>query len=685
MGAGILVMLWSLFAVADDRPISEIVVTSQRHATSRLMHAGNIDRLDTATITQVRHQHINELLTRVAGTWVVRGSGQEHQTAIRSPVLSGGGSCGGYLLLEDGIPIRPAGFCNINQLMEVNAEQAGSVEVIRGPGNAMYGSNSLHGIINVLMPLPGKSVNSQISVEAGANNYFRARASLPAGKESDWLAAIIYADDGGFREDSDYHQGNFHSKRSGSLWDGRFSAGFSATNLSQDTAGFIFGQDAYRDEVLSRSNPNPPAFREARSERLYGIWTGSFDNFDLDLRPYLRHTDTQFRHHALPGRPYEDNGHISAGMITAATFTKPNLRTETGIDIEWADVFFRQTQTGPAEGSRVQRETRPVGKHYDYDVSSISIAAFVQSELQVSERLSLSSGLRLEYLHYDYGNNMLTGNTRDDGSECGFGGCLYTRPANRSDSFANVAPNFSASLRLSPGAQIYASLGRGFRVPQTTELYRLQNGQQVSDLESERIDSLEFGFRHINHSWAGDVSVYAMKKRDSVFRDASGFNVSGARSKHRGIESSLDWRITEALTFSLDVSYARHTYDFSFKPQRGESFTRGKDMDTAPRWLGSAEILFDPNRRVGFGLQWTSLDDYFLDSENQYSYPGHRLLNMRAHFNVSPRLRLGLRLNNLADRRYADRADFAGGRYRYLPGRGRELFAEIRYSPSQSK
>ena len=40
-----------------------------------------------------------------------------------------------------------------------------------------------------------------------------------------------------------------------------------------------------------------------------------------------------------------------------------------------------------------------------------------------------------------------------------------------------------------------------------------------------------------------------------------------------------------------------------------------------------------------------------------------------------------LRLNNVTDRDIADRADYAFGDYRYFPGRGRELFAEVRYSP----
>ena len=45
---------------------------------------------------------------------IQRGSGQESLTALRSPVLTGAGACGAVLVLEDGIPIRPVGTCNVN-------------------------------------------------------------------------------------------------------------------------------------------------------------------------------------------------------------------------------------------------------------------------------------------------------------------------------------------------------------------------------------------------------------------------------------------------------------------------------------------------------------------------------------------------------------------------------------------
>ena len=173
-----------------------------------------------------------------------------------------------------------------------------------------------------------------------------------------------------------------------------------------------------------------------------------------------------------------------------------------------------------------------------------------------------------------------------------------------------------------------------------------------------------------------------MKKRDSVFRDAEGFNVSGARSKHRGIETAIDWQMTPAWLLAIDASYARHTYDFNFNPGRGDSFIAGRDIVSAPRWLGSVELLFEPTNKWKASVQWAVIGDYYLDTQNRFSYPGHSLANIRLARKISPQLGLVLRLNNLADKYFADRANYASGSYRYLPGRGRELFAEIRYSPT---
>ena len=461
---------------------------------------------------------------------------------------------------------------------------------------------------------------------------------------------------------------------------------FSATELAQETAGFIFGENAYSDAALNRGNVNPEAFRDASSQRLYGIWKAPLrilrTDADVDVRPYFRHSDMRFLQHFLPGQPLEENGHVSAGAITALSFGSKSRQFVAGADIEYSDVFLKETQQGPTEGSDFLRETRPAGKHYDFDVRSLGFAPFVQADITRGERLRLGAGLRLEYLHYDYENRMLVGNTRDDGTACGFGGCLYSRPASRSDSFTNIAPKFSFSYPLQSGAVLYGALARGFRAPQATELYRLQSGQAVADLESETIDSLEVGLRWRSERWSGDATVFTMQKRESLFRDAAGFNVSGGRSRHRGIELALDWQLAESLRLEIDGSFARHSYDFDTVAARGETFISGNDVDSAPRWLGSAELLFDAGDSTALALQWTSIGDYYLDAENRFRYPGHDLVNLRTRIDLTRSLSVVARLNNVMNEAYADRADYAFGEYRYFPGRSRELFIELRYMPN---
>ena len=664
-------------ASALAQSLEEIVVTSERRESPLLDNIGNLALLDENEIDSEAHAHIHELLLKAPGTWISRGSGQENLTAIRSPVLTGAGSCGAFLTLEDGVPTRPSGFCNVNQLFEIQSESAQSVELIRGPGNALYGSNALHGTINVRMPSPVDGAAPQASIELGANDFRRLRAAGVL--DGRGLLDVVITDDGGFRDDTGYEQWKLHGKWSAAVFGGDLLAAVSLTDLDQETAGFILGEDAYKDDAVNRSNPNPEAFRRAESQRIYGIWTGSFGAAALDVRPFARRSDMVFLQHFLPGQPLEENGHESFGVNSALSIESERARTVVGLDVEWADVFLKETQDGPTQGSPFLQETRPAGKHYDYEVTSTSIAPYVQSFITLSDRWRLSLGLRAELTRYDYDNRMLDGNTRDDGTACGFGGCLYTRPADRKDRFDNVAPKLGLSYQPSDDVTAFATLSRGFRAPQMTELYRLQSGQLVSDLDSETIDAFEMGLRTVGDNWRGEVAVFLMAKKNSVLRDAEGFNISDGESEHRGIEFSLDGRLNDAWSFSLVGTYARHVYDFDLVAARGETLTSGNDVDTAPRWFGTATLKYAPVDRFSAAIQLHSIGRYFLDAENRFSYPGHELINLNADYALNARTSLSLRVRNIADAVIADRADYAFGNYRFFPGRGREVFVELSY------
>ncbi|MEM6513275.1 MAG: TonB-dependent receptor [Pseudomonadota bacterium] len=657
--------------------LDEIVVTAERKPSPRLLQIGNTARADASEIATTGHTHIHELMLKLPGTWISRGSGQEHLTAIRSPVLTGAGSCGAFLVLEDGIPTRPGGFCNVNQLFELPTEFSDAIEVVRGPGNALYGSNALHGTINVLMPAINDDAR-RVEVELGANDY--RRLTLGAASSERWRVDVSLTDDGGFRDDTGFQQAKVNARWQGEFAGGSLIAALSLSDLDQETAGFIQGFEAYLDPDLNRSNPNPEAFREASSQRLYAIWQRDIGERRIDVRPFVRHSDMRFLQHFLPGQPLEENGHVSAGVNTLIASENAGWRWQAGLDVEWSDVFLLETQDGPTAGSAFLQETRPQGLHYDYDVRSWLLAPYLQTTLELGDRWAIEAGVRAEFADYRYDNQALDGNSRDDGTACGFGGCLYTRPADRSDDFFNVAPKLGLRYAASDEWTVFGSLRRGFRAPQMTELYRLQSGQLVSDLESEQLDALELGARYVTADVFIEVSAYTMRKRDSVLRDSEGFNISAGKSRHEGVDIEARLPLAGDWQLALNGSYGRHSYDFDLVAARGETFVSGRDVDTAPRTLGRVSLLYRPTGRVSVDIDWNTLGDYYLDAQNEHRYPGHDLTNVTARIELAARWQLTARIRNLTDETIADRADFAFGNYRYFPGRGREVFVSLRFA-----
>ncbi len=681
--AGIMLALTTLSmpGVADDEPSTdEMVVTAAKTSISMLELTGNTARIPADRIDITNHQHIHDLGNQVAGMWLTRGSGQETLPAIRSPVLTGPGACGAFLILEDGIPTRPSGFCNVNGLFEVPTEISRTIEVLRGPSNALYGSNGLHGTMNVLLPAPGDAPGWSGSVTIGPDEYARGKLGWDgdAGRNSLTFGAL--ADHyGGFRADSGYRQQKAFVRLDQPLRAGTLGWTLSVQNLDQQTAGFIQGEDAYKNPTLRISNENPDAFRKANSQRLSARWEPAADRpwAGLDARFYVRRSDMRFLMHFLPGQPLEENGQVSGGVMLTDLRSWGAATIRTGIDIEYMDGFLRQFQAQPTTEPAFLVDRLPQGGHYNFDVSSIMAAPYVQIEIPLGTSWQLLTGLRLEYLRYDYDNRLPDGNVRDDGTPCPVG-CRYNRPADRSDAFANVAPNVGLTYRINTRTTAFATLARGFRAPQATELYRLQENQDVADLNTTTLDSLELGVHRQTSIYAVELATFVMRKRNYIFQDADRNNISDGKSRHIGIElQATAHDATTGLFAGVAGTWAKHTYGFS-TAARGETIASGNDVDTAPRTLGSLRVGWERGR-ARVELEAIHQGSYWLDAANERKYDGHNLLNLRSRWHITDGWLISGRVNNLTDERYADRADFAFDAFRYFPGRSREFFIEIAY------
>jgi iron complex outermembrane receptor protein len=659
----------SLSSQAQQQPIEHITVTASRSENNLSQLTSNLSWLDQEQLNLLDPQHINQTLVRVPGGWISRGNGQEHLTAIRSPILTGAGGCGAFFMAQDGIALRAPGFCNTNQLFDANTEQAAQIEVIRGPASTLYGSNAVHGVINVITPNAFDGNLSNLLLSHGPHDYSRAAFSLSNKNEQHGI--LFYGNvtkDGGYKDDSGFDQQKLnivHQYQEGLL---SVKNVFAVTNLNQETAGFIRGFESYADPALKQQNPNPEAFRDSQTARAYSqVVYRPNEHTVFSVTPYVRWADMQFLQHFLPWQPLEENAHKSMGVQSQFQKDYGKLRWLTGFDADLTKGQLTETQEQEFSPSL------PAGAHYDYEVTGKVYSPFSHLQWFASDALTLDTGLRFEHTDYDY-TNMLTA-----GSACAQGveNCRFSRPEDQVVKYNEWSYQIGGNYVLAENHQLYGQFSKGYRAPQATELFRLQAGQLIADLEAENINSVEVGIRAQIFKLFYDVTLFTMQKDNFIFQDTNRQNISNGQTQHQGIELALRYQ-WNAFYISANGTLAKHKYDNSLTISQVN--IQGNEIDTAPEHMGSAQLGWQADAGHFVELEWVHQGNYFLNPENSAEYKGHNLVNLRAGLKVDERVLLSARVTNLTDEDYAERADFGFGSYRYFVGEPRSVYLNIKYS-----
>ncbi|HBY86003.1 MAG TPA: ligand-gated channel, partial [Colwellia sp.] len=310
-------------ALADDNqpiehsnssPNEVIVITGSRQASDLLSFAGNVDRISTEDINIVSAVHPSDILNRATGVHIQTNNGMESLPSVRSPVLTGPGAAGAFLFLEDGIATRSAGFANNNGLSELNLAQASEIEVIRGPASAVYGSNAVHGVINVLTKAP--SDEGDVSLLFGPNERIQLQGTL--GREMDQHGVsgnFQVIDEEGYRDDSGFTSVKVNGRHDYEEGADKISTLISGFVLDQDTAGFISSRDnggdcyssdyadenLYQDRNAMEKNCDDDAYRKWSSLRIATNWQRLLSTTThFSITPYFRVNQMEFRQHYLP-------------------------------------------------------------------------------------------------------------------------------------------------------------------------------------------------------------------------------------------------------------------------------------------------------------------------------------------------------------------------------------------------
>ncbi len=637
-----------------------IIVTAERRAQDINEAPPSIARITGDALQLISADHIAEALARAPGVNLHRGSGAEHLTAIRSPVLTGGAGAGSFLFLENGVPMRSPGFANINGLLDAHHEIAGAVEVVRGPSGALYGANAIHGVVNVLTPEPSQEPSLFAEIFGDTEDRYKWKGTASAMRGAHGLFVGVSAvSEAGYREDAGLDQQKLTMRHE---WSGENVSAdtiFSFGNLEQETAGFIFGEAALNDRDERRKNDFPQAYRDAKSARLQSSLTvDAARATQFKLTPYALWNDMEFPQHFLPSNALENNSHWSIGVQSAVYHDTDGFSIIAGIDAAYTEGSLREFQSMPTIFSFTQ------GLHYDYDVRAINASGFVQGEYALTPRTTATAAVRIDGTIYDYDN-------KTDSGVVG----RFLRLDDQTDRFVTASPKFSLRHQIAERLSGYASYARGARPPQTTDLYRLQINQTGDQARPEIIDAFEVGARGaIDDSVDISLTAYFMQKRNFFFRDADGFNVANGKTRHVGVEADIRIALHETLSLESAVTYAAHTYRFDRVTGRAsESIAKGNDVDTAPRVIANTRLAWRLSQRITAELEWVSIGAYFTDAANDNQYNGHNLLHLRTEALLTDNISAFVTLRNLTNELYAERADFAFGRERFFPGEERTL------------
>src|SRR5689334_14025463 len=263
--------------------IAPTVVSATREVQRRTDQSTTIDVLEGAQIREVRAAHPSGIMDRLPGVHATQLSGEGLSMAIRQPITTKPM----YLYLEDGVPTRSTGFFNHNALYEVNLPQSGGLEVLKGPGTAMYGSDAIGGVVNVLTRPAPVTPSFDAIMEGGTYGYARLLATGGFTKGVNGVRADLnvtrsdgWRDDGGFKRQSATIR-----------WDGAFGSFTTKTvlagsNIDQSEAGSLTqAQFDSREEI----NPSPIAYREVQALRLSSAIEKDNGRSLLSLTPYARH------------------------------------------------------------------------------------------------------------------------------------------------------------------------------------------------------------------------------------------------------------------------------------------------------------------------------------------------------------------------------------------------------------
>lgn len=600
--------------------LNPVLVTAQRSVTKdmetpaaiEVLHADDLQKTG-ATSVQEALKFSTGIITHAQGPRNISQGTMTSKAVIR-------GVEKGTLVLIDGVPINQGGRYNLE---DIPVESIDRVEVVRGGGAVLYGSEANGGVINIITK--GKRANM---VKAGFGNYGiqNYAASFQAGK-----------------------------------------LGFTA---AYDHTGKI--------DHISAPTTEPKGSGMPKRGLYYNIKRGEHANFnaryDFNDDLYVTHTYGRNSGHyvykytgidnaANAGKEYKNVIHSTEENLTALHYTKNNFS---------ANAFYnrRDQETKNASAAK-SKDTKKPENFNPLRISHDKTSYLDQTVgINFQNRWNFHKGsFMLGYeFQRDMQNNVKSGTEKfySRNAHSLFGQVAYdfthatqanlnfrqtwTEADDAGNKYDKFTPEFVLMHHLDESTMVYGKVGQSFMLPTFTQLYGGGNIQGVPDLKPEKGMHYELGAKKSIGKNAYRVALYSYKIEDSidaVFKKNLLISYKNSDVKNTGIE--IDWtrNQNENLSYRLGLTYSH--------PQKRKG-TIKDGVETKEKWhdyygkLGFNAGIDYTRGKLTTAFNISYLGDRIRDYEPYASMKSQVFSDLNFSYKANENARFFLNIDNLFNR-----------------------------------
>jgi len=592
----------------------------------------------------------------------IRGFGARSAFAVR-----------GIKVLVDGIPqTLPDGQ---GQLTNLELGAADRIEILRGSASALFG-NASGGVISIWTdPTAPRNLRQEVRVLFGTfdrdlnRNWskWQSSTSFRVGAGSG-LVTVSRLDYTGQRQHSDADFRNVNSR-----WHFPLANGWSLAATAD------IGWDPRAD--------NPGALTAAELAR--NPDAAASRNITLVAGKDV----TQGQGGVTVRREFGGGGEASL-TVFAITRTLKNPTTFAYIDLDRLAYGARASVSRPVPLGRLnhrltvgidfqrQRDDRlnfgnnagqpdSTARSLDQLEHVTEVGPFVQSALQIVPQVSVTGGLRYDWVSFRADDRLIT-----------------TTPFNPDDSgrrlMRALSGSFGVAVTPSDAVTVYGNIGTSFETPTTTELTNRPSGAGGFNptLQPQKATNYEIGVRgdvagRLNYSLAlYDAAVRGELIQFPVPADTNGrvFYQNAGTSRHRGVELGAELEIASGVSLTTSWTYS----DFRYTHYLGLD---GRALPGIPQhWLHFLLKGRPTFARGGWAeVEETHSAGYLVSDALDTRTSSWWTTNVRVGWDGaagSLRLRPFLGFNNVFNRSYVGSVviNAANGRY-YEPAPGRNMYA----------